>query len=280
MTSRPSPPTSGSPLDGDRTEPPAEDRSETRLPILLALIGLGVGIGFLVLWVGTARAHGGSEHSGVSTSLLVVLWVPVLTGFLGGIVGVRYRAWSLNDLPRHRLLPAVWFLLLVLGATFAASALTIDPSLGIGGISVGVLVTGWIASRFGARSWYHGHQGEFTLGGICVHRLLEGVTIGAVYTISPTIGVGGMVIVAGHAALETGTVGAVFSARWVRGVAAVCLVQIGYLVGAVIGIGGGVSIPTSVHVVTSGLLAGAFLMVCVAELRHATTGVSHRGVPE
>jgi zinc transporter ZupT len=256
-----------------------ESRSGIRAGIGHPLVGVGIAVGCLMLWSGMARAHGGAEHSGAPVAFQVVLWAPVVTGFIGGIGGMLYRVRTQNHSPGHRVNHPLGLLLLVLGGTFAVSALIIHPVLGIGGVCLGAVATGWTARRDVPRLEGHGHHGDLTFGGICVHRVLEGVAIGAMYTVNSTIGAVGMVIVAGHAALETAAVGSSYSPLDGWGVAAISLIQIGYLAGTVVGLGG-VSVPPSVHHATIGLLAGAFLAVGLAEIRQPSTTMGHGRVPE
>lgn len=161
--------------------------------------------------------------------------------------------------------------LLVLGGTFAITALTKHPLLGLGGGCVGGLAALWIASRDGDQQGRRGHHANLTLGGVCAHRVLEGVALGALYTASASVGVVGVVVIAGHTALETAAVGGLYIPHRSKAFAAIALVQIGYIVGAGAGVGVSMSVPVSVRITSVGLMAGVLLIVGVGEMKHSSS---------
>lgn len=252
----------------------------TRSNVERQLVRLGTGVVCLLSWSGTASAHGGVGHGGVSVAFPIVLGVPVLTGLLGGVVAVHYRARSRRDAHRHRVNGAFGVLLIALGSTFAIPVLTTRPILGISGAAIGALGMGWIANRDEDHRWGPGHHVDLTLGGICTHRILEGIALGTIYTVNAAVGVVGVAVIAGHTALETATVGGLYSPHRVQAFAAIGLVQLGYLGGAVIGVSGSVSVPAPMQFIAIGLLCGGLLVMGVTELRNTSITVGKRGVPK
>lgn len=265
---------------GSQTPADAAERSVTR-SIGGHWIGrLGVGSCGLLASSGTASAHGGVGHGGPPVAIPAVLWVPIVTGLLGGVVAVRYRARSTTVTERRRTSRVLALLLIVLAGIFAATALTSGPLLGAVGGCIGALATLWIVERDRGKPRGRGHHADLTLGGVCAHRFLEGVALGALYVASAAIGVIGVAVIAGHAALETAAIGGLYAPSRLRAFAAIALVQIGYPVGALAGIGVGASIPASVQVAMIGLVAGVLLVAGVVETNHPPIALAAGGVTD
>ena len=163
---------------------------------------------------------------------------------------------------------------------FAITALTEYPLLGVAGGGVGALTALWIASRDGGRLEQRGHHAHLTLGGVCTHRIFEGLVLGTLYTAGAPVGMVGVAVVAGHTVFETAAIGGLYPLSRVQAFAAICLVQIGYAVGAVAGVTVSLSGPVSVHSTTLGVTAGVLLIVGVAELRCSSITVRFGGVTE
>lgn len=225
-----------------------------------------------LVWSGTAAGHDGIGHGGAPVTFPVVLCVPIITGLLGGIVAIRCRYGRIINMDHHRMSSAFGLLLIVLSGVSGITALTKRPLLGCGVGCFGALAAVCIGRGDGGQLSSRGHDAILTLGSVCAHRLLEGVALGALYTVSASVGVVGVTVIAAHTALETAAVGGLFTSR-VQLVAAILLVQIGYVLGAITGVSVSVSVPVSVQVASIGLLAGILLVVGVEEIRHTSIAI-------
>lgn len=230
------------------------------------LVRFGTAIVVLHSWSGTASAHQGVAESGTPVPFPVVLWVPVLTGLLGGFIAVRYRNGG-TDTHTHRMDGVLGVLLIALACSFAITSLRSSPLIGIAGASVGALVTRSIGSHVELSPRSHGTHIDLTLSGVCVHRLFEGIALGTLYFVNASVGVIGVAVIAGHTALETAAVGGLYGPRGSQAIVAIVLVQLGYVIGSVAGVVGNVSAPPGIHFVVIGVLAGALLIVGLAEIR-------------
>lgn len=264
------------------------------------LVRLAVGTAGLGVGSATASAHDGAGHGGAPVAFAVVVGVPVVVGLLGGLLAARHRG---RDPPgpdpaatgRDRASVGFGLLLVALGATAAVSALARAPVLGavVGG--VGALAALSVTGRGRSLGRGRGHHGrreqrggdqrrgghaDLALGGVCVHRLLEGAALGALYTAGVAVGAVAVVVVAGHAALETAAVGGLYASRPLRALAAVGLVQAGYAAGAVAGVAAGASVPASVQTASLGLVAGVLLVVGLGQTARAPVAAGAGSVSE
>jgi hypothetical protein len=243
------------------------------------LRALAAGTVALGLWPAVASAHDGTGYGGGPVGLPVALWIPVVTGLLGGLLAVRYRRARATGPRLQRTAWPLGLSVLVLGVTVAVTALTGHPWSAVVGGCAGVLGAAWVATR---GTGPPGHHADLTFGSVLLHRGLEGVALGVLYTTGVAVGSVGVMVIAGHTAFETAVVGGVYASRRLRALGAVALVQIGYVVGAAVGtgLGGSVSVPVPVHAGSLGLVGGVLLVVGATELRHAAFAPGHRRVPE
>lgn len=270
--------------------------------VLVLVVAVVVPVAVVALVVAGSRvasahegAHAGS--GGASVAFPVVLWVPVFAGLLGGLVAVSARRRGVST--GHGAIATVVFgaLVLALGGAFAVTALADRSAVAVAGVCAGAVATYGYSTRVrgrrradtgfrddehtGHRGGLDGRQhGHVTLWGLCGHRLLEGVAVGTLYAASAAVGAVGVAVIAGHTALETAAVGGLFGTRRRRVLVAVVYVQVAYLVGAVAGTAGAVTVPDPVHDASVGLLAGVLLLVGATTLRTASAVPSTDGIPE
>jgi len=161
---------------------------------------------------------------------------------------------------RHRTGVALGVALVVLGATFAVTAVARSRSLGVAGGAVGVLAGLWATGGYGTD--HRRCHADLTLGAVSAHRLLEGLAIGALYASGTAVGLFGAAVVAGHTAVETAAVGGVYAAgpHRSRAVAAILLVQAGYAGGAIAGLGVSDVLPASTMAFALAVAGGALLV--------------------
>jgi hypothetical protein len=206
-------------------------------------------------------AHGVTAAATGLPFSLVVAGVVLVSLLGGGLVLVAYGRlpWSAG----RAVLP---FLVFALGAAALALAVTRATAATFVGLAAGV---GVVYLARDAAITDCGACADAALGAVTLHRGLEGVVLATVYAADAALGLAGALVVAGHAAAETAAVGSLYATAGRRyALAAVCVVQAGFVVGVGVGWGvvGGVS-PTA----EAGLLAlvgGVLLAVGAREARH------------
>lgn len=206
----------------------------------VAAASLGV-----VLLSTPASAHGeAATATGLSFSLVVagVVLVSLVGGGLALVASARLP-WSTG----RAALPA---LVSTLGVAALVVAITRAPAVTLVGLAAGVSAV-YLAR--GAALTDCGTCADAALGAVTLHRGFEGVVLATIYAADAALGLAGAVIVAVHAAAETAAVGSLYASGGRRyALAAVLIVQTGFVLGVASGWGviGDVS-PT----VEAGLLA-------------------------
>jgi hypothetical protein len=207
-----------------------------------------------------AAAHGVTAAATGLPFPLVVVSVVVVSLLGGGLVLVTYGrlSWSTNR-------AVVPLLVFALGLAALALAVTRATVVTLAGTAAGV---GVVYLARDAAITDCGACADATLGAVTLHRGLEGVVLATVYAADAALGLVGAAVVAVHAAAETAAVGSLYApaGRW-DALAAVSVVQMGFVGGVVAGWGlvDGVS-PTA----EAGLLAlvgGVLLAVGTREAR-------------
>ena len=229
------------------------------------LLRLGVATVGLAGLSGTAVAHGLHGAGGAPVAFAVVIGLPIVAGLGGGAIGVRLLGRERAGATGRRVGLLLGLSLAVLGVTFAISALASSRSLGVAGGAAGA-VSALVVAR-GDHSATRGCHADLALGAVSVHRVLEGLAIGALYSTGSVVGLLGAVLLAGHTALETAAVGGMVAAApgRARAVGAVLLVQAGYAVGAVVGLGLADALPVSARALALAVAGGALLVVGAGE---------------
>ncbi|AZH25209.1 hypothetical protein [Haloplanus aerogenes] len=183
--------------------------------------------------VGTAllaapvAAHGAAERA-VGVTFPAVVVGSVVASLLGG--GLILAA--LDRLPRWR--RAVPFLVLALGSLSLVLAVADRPS---GALFGGVVGAGAVALVRTRSVTDCGACADAALGAVTFHRGFEGVVLATVYAADAALGLLGAAVLALHAAAETAAVGSLYAATRRHAVAAVCLLQVGFVVGVAVGWG-------------------------------------------
>lgn len=248
-----------------------EDRDVARSVVRNLPFWLGIGAVGLVASSATARAHevghAGIGHGDATAPFLIVLGFPVFAGFVGGVAAVRYRRREPSE-PTERHSPlAVGLLIVALGVASLLSAFGGHVWVSAAGVIVGAVT----ALRFeSAETTFEagcGTHAELALGAVSIHRLLEGVLVGTLYTTGAVVGLVGAIVLAGHAALETAAVGGIFDTVRPRPrvVGAIILVQAPYLVGVVAGLGVLRAVPVSARAFALATIGGLLLVVGAGE---------------
>jgi len=192
-----------------------------------------------------AAAHGATARA-VGVAFPAVVAGTVVASLLGGglVFAVHCRG---SNRGAHG--TAVPLLLLALGG--AALVLAVARSVPTAGVAfVGAAA---VYRHRDASLTDCGSCADATLGAVTVHRSLEGVVLATVYAADAALGLVGAAILAVHAAAETAAVGALYAAvDWRHAVGAVCLVQVGFVLGVAAGWSAVDAVPP---VVQAGLLA-------------------------
>jgi len=225
----------------------------------------------VLAWLAAATVPAGAHGSGApfpdrGLGFGVVVGLTVGLGVLGGAVVLRRHRPNTGH-------PSVFWLgllLVVLGCWAAIVAVLRGPALAMLVASLGA-VAAWSFRDLAVV----GHRGcdQAALGAVVLHRFVEGTLLAALYAADAAVGIGAALVLAVHAAAETGAVAGLWSTgRWRWGVVAV--VQTGFVAGA---FGGGVVaryVTPSASVAVLAFLGGALIATGVA-----TTSTRQHGIP-
>ncbi|WP_049936832.1 hypothetical protein [Haloplanus natans] len=226
-----------------------------RRPALVVLLGT-------TLLSAPAAAHG-TTGAAVGLAFPAVVAVSIAASLVGGGLVLA----TVDRLPRSR--GAVPVLLLALGGLSVALSLDGAPvgaALGVGsGVGAVVLARGHAITDCGACA-------DAALGAVTLHRGLEGVVLATVYAADAALGLLGAAVLAAHAAAETATVGSLYASTRRRAVAAVCLVQLGFVGGVVVGWGVVDAVPPGVEAGLLALVGGVLLAVGARDGYHRYAG--------
>lgn len=207
-----------------------------------------------------ATAHGATTAATGLSFPLIVAGV-VLVSLLGGgfVLGANGRLpWS----PGRAALPVLVFALgaaaLALAATQATVATLVGTAAGVGVVYV---------ARDAAITDC-GTCADAALGAVTLHRGLEGVLLATVYAADAALGLAGALVVAGHAAAETAAVGSLYATAGRRyALAAILVVQTGFVVGVAAGWGAVVGVSPTAEAGLLALVGGVLLAVGIREAR-------------
>lgn len=209
-----------------------------------------------------AAAHG-TTGTAVGLAFPTVVAVSIAASLLGG----GFVLAAVDRLPRSR--GAVSLLLLALGGLSVALALDGAPvgaALGVGaGVGVVGLVRGHAVTDCGACA-------DAALGAVTLHRGFEGVVLATVYAADAALGLIGAAVLAVHAAAETAAVGSLYASTRRHAVAAVCLVQLGFVGGGVAGWSAVDAVPPDIEAGLLALVGGVLVAVGVRDGYHRYAG--------
>ena len=230
----------------------------------------GIGVATLVSVSGTARSHGSIGHGGEPVAFALVVGLPVLAGLVSGTVVVTNRWGRWAHRADHRAGVVFGILLVALGVMLAMPAVTESRQLGMAIGLIGVLMALWTGSHVGTLGRVE--PAEMTLGAISVHRFVEGVALGALYNNGIVLGLVATVVIACHTAIESAAVGGLYNNIRYQAIGAVVLIQIGYVVGALVGVGGAILVPTAVQIGSTAMAGGILLGIGLHETHHSIHG--------
>jgi hypothetical protein len=222
----------------------------TRLHRRVPLVALGSG----VLSTPVA-AHGvGTAEVGLGFPLVVVASVGASL-FGGGLVLAVAGRFTVP-------IRAVSPLFVVLGGLSVVLALDRAPVSAALGVATGA---GFVAAVRGRTPTGCGTCTDAALGAVTLHRGLEGIALATLYAADATLGVAGAVVLAVHAMAETAAVGSLYATTRRVALGAVCLLQIGFFVGVVAGLGVVDAVPAALEAGLLALVGGVLLAVGARE---------------
>ncbi|WP_152042770.1 hypothetical protein [Salinigranum salinum] len=207
-----------------------------------------------------ASAHGVAADATGLAFPLVVAGVVLVSLLGGGFVLVAYGRlpWS----PGRAALPALVF---ALGAAALAIAVTRAAAATFVGLAAGI---GVVYAVRDAAITDCGTCADAALGAVTLHRGLEGVVLATVYAADAALGLAGALVVAGHAAAETAAVGSLYAPAGRRyALAAVLVVQTGFVVGVAAGWQVAIGVPPTAEAGLLALVGGVLLAVGSREAR-------------
>ena len=207
-----------------------------------------------------ASAHGGTATA-TGLSFPLVAASIVLVGLVGG--GLVLVTYGRLPWPTGRAaLPALVF---SLGAAALAFAVTRAVAAALVGLAAGV---GAVYFARDATITDCGTCADAALGAVTLHRGLEGVVLATIYAADAALGLAGALVVAGHAAAETAVVGSLYATAGRRyALAAVLVVQTGFVVGVAAGWGVVSDVSPTIEAGLLALVGGVLLAVGTREGR-------------
>jgi hypothetical protein len=228
----------------DRRDPPVSPRH-----VVATLLGTAL--------LSTPAVAHGTAATAAGLGFPAVVAASVGASLLGGGLVLAV----VDRLPRSR--GAVSLLFLTLGGLSVALALD-GASVGAGlGVAAGV---GVVALARGHALTDCGVCADAALGAVTLHRGLEGVVLATVYAADAALGLLGAAVLAAHAAAETAAVGSLYAAAGRRyALAAVCLLQVGFVVGVAVGWGVVDAISPAAEAGLLALVGGVLLAVGARE---------------
>jgi hypothetical protein len=220
-----------------------------------------------LLLAAPVTAHSTGEGAAEIAFPAVVVGSVVVSLLGGGLVLVALD----RRPPVRRVVP---LLVLVLGGLSVALALTELPTVAglgaVGGVAVVALTRDHAVTDCGGCA-------DAALGAVTLHRSVEGVVLATVYAADAALGLLGAAVLAVHAVAETAAVGSLYAASRRHAVAAVCLLQAGFVGGVVAGHAAVGAVPPAIEVGLLALVGGVLLAVGAREGYSRYTG--RRSVP-
>lgn len=218
--------------------------------LVVWLIAIPVGVGRFSI---PASAHGDAGAGGTPVTFAVVVSLPVVVGLIAGVAAIAVRRQTHDRDQTGQCSTVVLGLFFVfLGGTFAIEAATQSLWLALASGAVGGGGALWLSIHSRVPLWGNGCHARLSCAAVSLHRGLEGLAIGALYSAGAVLGLLGAIAVAAHTILETGAVGGQYSSYRLEAIAAIGVVQLVYAGGAIAGVGLTTTIPVPVQ---SGLLA-------------------------
>jgi len=216
----------------------------------------------LSIWATPATAHGlhATEH-GISLSTVVA--VSALLSISAGVVAAVGRHTQRAERHTQWISLLVGLVIVSLGLTAAGSVVIHAPSTaaigGFVGLAAGLAVV--------IHSSCNGCA-DMTAGAIGLHRLVEGVAVAGLWAAGTAVGFLGVIVFAGHMAVECVAIGMQQSFSRLRAIGAVIAVTGIFVFGVGIGLVGGAALPTHWAVAVVG---GLLIPLGAAEIKSDDT---------
>jgi hypothetical protein len=174
-----------------------------------------------------AAAHGTAAAAGLAFPAVVVASVGASLLGGGAILALVDPGAPVDGADR-----VVPFLLLALGGLSVGLALDGAPL----GVATGALAgVGVVATARDRGVTGCGACADAALGAVTLHRGVEGVVLATLYAADAALGVAGAAVLALHAMAEAAAVGSLYAVTRRHALGAVCLLQVGFVVGVVAG---------------------------------------------
>jgi hypothetical protein len=198
-----------------------------------------------------------------------VVGLPVIAGLIAGIAAIAVRRQTHGNQTGHCSTGVLGLLFLFLGGAFAIEAATRSPWLALAGGTVGGIGALTISTHGGVSQRRNVCHAELSYAAISLYRVLEGLTIGTLYSAGAVVGVLGSVTIAGHTVLETGAIGGQYRSYRLESIAVIGLVQCSYAGGAIAGVGLSATIPVTVQSALLALTGGVLFAIGTNETRNS-----------
>ena len=208
-------------------------------------------------------------------SFPVVLGGSAIIGTLGGVAVMHQSEWLGCWLPGRRFAAVVGTALIGLATLILIPLVTTQPgfallSMVFGGLlAIGLPGHGETASTSATTT--------VIASALTMHQLLEGAVLATAYITGGAVGVLAAMIITAHTVAETAILGGVYTTanRRKRGFVAILIMQVSYVIAAVVAIATVISVPPLVMNAVSAVVAGALLRVGMHECRHALPNHLH-----
>lgn len=228
--------------------------------------GVFVALAVPLAFVGSASAHeGGAGAAGEHpVAFAALLFASVAVPLLVWVAVARTRS-SLDRLPDAVGRSAVAVLVVLLGLSLLLVAVAERP---VGAVGVAAAVAGLSLGVSARLPWVRHRHADVTLGAVLSHRVVEGVLLATLYTAGLAVGLAGALALTAHATVETVAVGGAYLDRGpLRATAAVLALQVGVLLGALVGLTTTAGLSPSVRTVLLAAAGGALVAAGLAGVR-------------
>ncbi|MFC7205127.1 hypothetical protein ACFQJC_16535 [Haloferax namakaokahaiae] len=246
-------------------------RSSGRLLGLAALVWFGVG---------PASAHEFGSSAGTVVPITVVLALSVGVATLGGLWALvgSTRLTTLAPPTRRRLTTLFGVVLVGLGVSVFLPIAVTDPVVAVAGVLLGSVV-GLVLPHHHATGERFVNRATAVSGALTLHRVFEGIALAAVYAANEALGVVTVLLLTLHTTVETVAVGVEYGStgRRSRGLAAILLLQAGFVFSAAVTLLAAGSLPAVVRGFVLAGVAGLLVVVGAHDVRgHVVEGPRQR----
>lgn len=207
-------------------------------------------------------AHGGTRAGVGGVDLPVVLAVVTAVGVVTGVVATALS--GPNAVGSDLLRRAVGPLLVIIGCWAVVGSALQRPAVTAGGVTLGLVAGLVVAARGGCKQC-----ADLTVGAIAIHRFVEGLLLAGLAVAGASVGVIGTVVLSLHAIIECVAIVGHPTRDSRQAIAAVALVSVAFVLGAVVGVTALSAVEAVPRVWTGGIVGGLLVAVGVTEFRPA-----------